>query len=274
MSTNILAVQHLRRMRGGSQSHLLQASDGACYVTKFQNNPQHVRVLANEMFATSLGQWLGLPMPRVEVIDVSEWLIHHTDDLRVQLGGTVIPCSSGRQLASLYASNKKKPTVFDYLPDTELEHVVNLEDFARVLVLDKWTCNSDGRQAIFKPQTMRTQRYTVTFIDQGFCFNAGEWNFPDSPLRGVYARPRVYETVIGWQTFEPALTRAEQMDISDLARFASQIPEEWYEYDADALHRLIEGLYRRRSIIRDLITAFRKSNRNPFPNWAEDQKGD
>jgi hypothetical protein len=42
-------------MRGGSQSRLLQASDDACYVTKFQNNPQHVRVLANEMFATNLG---------------------------------------------------------------------------------------------------------------------------------------------------------------------------------------------------------------------------
>jgi hypothetical protein len=35
MSASILAVQHLRRMRGGSQSHLLRASDGAYYVTKF-----------------------------------------------------------------------------------------------------------------------------------------------------------------------------------------------------------------------------------------------
>src|SRR6266478_4486304 len=103
MSTNILAVEHLRKMRGGSQSHLLQASDGACYVTKFQNNPQHIRVLANEMFATNLGRWLGLPMPRVEVIDVSHWLIQHTDDLRVELGRDAVPCKSGKQLASRYA---------------------------------------------------------------------------------------------------------------------------------------------------------------------------
>jgi hypothetical protein len=39
-------------------------------VTKFQNNPQHIRVLANEMLATNLGLALGLPMPRVEVIEV------------------------------------------------------------------------------------------------------------------------------------------------------------------------------------------------------------
>jgi len=104
MITNILAVQHVRRMRGGSQAHLLRASNGAHYVTKFQNNPQHVRVLANEMLATNLGQWLGLPMPRVEVIDVSNWLIEHTDDLRVEVGRAAIPCSSGKQLASLYAT--------------------------------------------------------------------------------------------------------------------------------------------------------------------------
>jgi hypothetical protein len=46
-------------------------------------------------------------------------------------------------------------------------------------------------------------------------------------MRGVYARPRVYQGVTGWETFEPALTQAEQMDVSDLSRLAAQIPEEW-----------------------------------------------
>jgi hypothetical protein len=53
VTTCISAVEHLRRLRGGAQSHLLQASDGAFYVTKFQNNPQHIRVFANEMLATN-----------------------------------------------------------------------------------------------------------------------------------------------------------------------------------------------------------------------------
>ena len=39
MKTCISAVQHLRSLRSGAQSHLLRASDGYCYVTKFQNNP-------------------------------------------------------------------------------------------------------------------------------------------------------------------------------------------------------------------------------------------
>lgn len=59
MNTCITAVQHLPPLRGGAQAHLLQASDGNCYVTKFQNNPQHIKVLANEMLAGRLG-WLSL----------------------------------------------------------------------------------------------------------------------------------------------------------------------------------------------------------------------
>lgn len=95
MKPCISAVQHLRPLRGGAQSHLLRASDGNCYVTKFQNNPQHVRVLANEMLATRLGLALGLPMPKVEIIDVSAWLIEHTEELRIRLAGHSIPCRSG-----------------------------------------------------------------------------------------------------------------------------------------------------------------------------------
>jgi hypothetical protein len=269
MNTCVSAVQHLRRMRGGSQSHLLRASDGAHYVTKFMNNPQHVKVLANEMLATNLGLRLGLPMPRVEVIDVSGGLIENTDDLRVEFAGASIPCSSGWQFASLYAEDMREASFCDCLPDDELEHVVNIQDFARVLVLDKWTCNSDGRQAIFKRQASRSRTYTAVFIDQGFCFNAGEWNFPDAPLRGAYARQRVYENVTAWESFEPTLTRAEQMDLGELWRYSAQVPEEWYECDVDGMNRLIETLYRRRLRIRDLISEFRKSNRNPFPNWGE-----
>jgi hypothetical protein len=134
MSTRLYAVQHIRKMRGGSQAHLLRASDGAYYVTKFQNNPQHLRVLANEMFATRLAHWLGLPVPRVEVIEISDWLIANSSDLRVEAAGCTSLCSSGPQLASLYPDSEAE--VFDYLPENMLAKVANIGDFARCLVLD------------------------------------------------------------------------------------------------------------------------------------------
>jgi len=91
----LYAVQQIRRLRGGSQSQLLRASDGAYYVTKPQNNPQHVRVLANEMLATRLGQLLGLPVPSVDGIEVSEWLIEHAPELRIELAGSDTPWKAG-----------------------------------------------------------------------------------------------------------------------------------------------------------------------------------
>jgi len=269
VNTRISAIEHLRTLRGGAQSHLLRASDGNCYVTKFQNNPQHIRVLANEMLATRLSLLLGLPMPKVEVIEVSDWLIANTPDLRIQLAGREIPCQSGKQLASLYVGPESSGLTFDYLPRELLQRVRNSADFARVLVLDKWTCNSDGRQAIFCRKTPRSQQYAATFIDQGYCFNAGEWTFPDSPLRGAYANNCVYEGVTGWESFEPALSRAEGMDAQAIRRCAADIPGEWYEGDRVGLERLVETLCHRRPTIRKLIGEFRRSSRNPFPKWRE-----
>ena len=67
----VIAIQQIRRMRGGAQSHLMLASDDHLYVVKFSNNPQHVRVLANELLATRLGAAIGLSVPHSEVIEVT-----------------------------------------------------------------------------------------------------------------------------------------------------------------------------------------------------------
>ena len=89
-------------------------------------------------------------------------------------------------------------------------------------------------------------------IDQGFCFNAGEWNFPDAPLRGLYARHRVYEAVRGIESFEPWLARVETKIDGETARGdrASEIPPEWYDDEADALEKMLEQLLRRRKLVR------------------------
>ena len=52
--------------------------------------------------------------------------------------------------------------------------------------------------------------YRAVMIDQGFCFTAGEWNFPGAPLRGLYARNRVYEGVTGRESFGPWIERLEK----------------------------------------------------------------
>jgi hypothetical protein len=266
-SASLYAVQHVRRMRGGSQAHLLRASDNHYYVTKFQNNPQHIRILFNEYFATKLGIRLGLPMPDVQIIDVSEWLIDNTPELKIDAAGLSVPCAAGLQCGSEYAADPEQSHIFDYLPEAMFKRISNLNAFAQVLVFDKWTGNSDGRQAIFV-KARHARSYQAMFIDQGYSFNAGEWDFSDRDLRGVYAHNSVYETVTGWNSFEPVLSRLEHIEFSELWRFASDIPKQWYENDSEGLSELISTLIKRRTLVRNLINQFRLSSRNPFANWT------
>jgi HipA-like protein len=268
---HIYAVQHVRRMRGGSQAHLLRVSDHHFYICKFQNNPQDIRILVNEYLATRLAALLGLPVPEVAIIDVPEWLIQSSPELKIDLGGGLLrPCASGPQFGSRYVVDPQTKAVFDYLPESMLKRIANIHDFLRVLAFDKWTGNADGRQAVFTKEPNQRD-YKVWFIDQGYCFNAGEWNFPDSPLRGVFARNAVYEHVTSWDAFEPTLSRIEAITEDIISGIASKIPSDWFRHDFNAISRLIITLYQRRLAARDLITAFRNSSRDPFSNWTTDR---
>lgn len=261
------AVQHVRRMRGGAQAHLMRADDGHFYVVKFQNNPQHLRVLANELLATRLAEHVGLPVPVTEIVEVREWLVENTLELRMDLSGLSSRCKPGLQFGARYVCDPAQGQVFDYLPESMLPKVRNLATFAGMLVADKWLGNANGRQAVFWKKTQE-RKYTATFIDQGYCFNAGEWDFPDSALRGVYARNLVYQEVRGWESFEPWLARVETLAPTVIHEIAGGVPPEWTGHDWGQMEKLVETIVERRSKVRELITAFRNSSRQPFPAWG------
>jgi hypothetical protein len=266
-ASKVVAVEHVRRMRGGAQPHLMRCSDDGYYVVKFLDNPQHPRVLANEWVGTRLAAGLGLPVPETAVVEVPEELINHTADLAIDLGRSRKKVRAGLQFGSRYPGDPNEMQVYDFLPDDRLAEVENLSDFVGMLVFDKWTCNTDGRQVVFyRPRGNLC--YRALMIDQGFCFNAGEWDFPDAPLRGLYSRTRVYQEVTGMESFEPWLERLEEGTGEHiLDDIASEIPSEWCEFDTGALCRLVEKLWSRRRRVRDLILSAKNTYRQPFPNW-------
>lgn len=277
------ALFHLRRMRGGAQSHLMYGRDRHYYVVKFVNNPQDVRVLANEMLANLLADFIGLPVPKVELVRVERELVDRTPELCFQTARGDVPCADGLHFGSRLPVDPTREPIYDFVPDQTLERLVNVRDFTGMLMFDQWTCNADARQAVFykggettapidsKPARLDGRndeiRYRALMIDQGFCFNDGEWNFPDSPLRGLYPRLVVYHGVTGWESFEPWLMRLQAMDWNIAVKFAGQIPWKWYAGQDDALDRLMESLEQRRSRMPELLDAVRRSAKSPFPNW-------
>jgi hypothetical protein len=262
---SVVAVEYVRRMRGGSQSHLLRCSDGNLYVVKFRNNPQHTRVLANELFATSLAEFVGLPVAKAMVVEVGARLIRDTPDLDIRFNGCAFPCEAGRQFGSRYAVNPSEGQLFDYFPMNGSRKLRNVGAFLGMLAFDKWTGNTDHRQAIFWRKLVE-RNYTVAFIDQGHCFNVGEWTFPDELLKGLYMDHQVYSRVRGWHSFEPWLSRIENLDESVIRYLAGCIPPEWYGFERDDLTRLLRWLEGRRELVRTLISQLRLHGRL-FPNW-------
>lgn len=267
----LTAVSYLKRMRGGAQAHLLQADDGNAYVVKFPNNPQHVRVLANEMICARLANAIGLPVPIPAFVQVSEKFVTRTPELTIQYAGRTIPCECGWCFGSQHVAAGYDAQVVDVLTEGQLARVRNLEVFLGALVFDKWTCNVDGRQVVYCKRP-RQQNYRTTLVDNGYCFNAGEWRFDDAPIRGTFAWNLPYLCVSGWESFEPWLSAVMNLSSDAIFRCASELPSRWIGCDAtQALDRLMAELIRRRTKIPELIKDFRASSRNPFPNWVVTQ---
>lgn len=77
-----LALEHVRPMRVGAEAQWMRRNDEAYSPVKFQNNPQHLRILASEMPATRL----VLIVPKVEVVQVRPEIFAYTPDLVIQPG--------------------------------------------------------------------------------------------------------------------------------------------------------------------------------------------
>src|SRR5579864_7880656 len=113
----VRSVEFIRRMRGASQPHLLRGQDGEYYIVKFKNNPQHVRVLTNEMLAARLALLIGLPVPKPAIVEVTPELIGSNPQLAMELGARREPCAAGLQFGSSFPGVPGKTLVVDFLPD-------------------------------------------------------------------------------------------------------------------------------------------------------------
>lgn len=273
-------------MRGGANSHLMLAG-GDYYVVKFRNNPQHPRVLVNELICYVLLDYLQLPVPGWEIVEVPGELIEAVPELVMEVGRQQRRCEPGLQFGSRYPVNPLRQAVYDYLPVSLLRAVLNADSFCGMLAFDKWVSNANGRQAVFfrdrarrwlpavgqRPANTSTVSpaslvYVAAMIDHGFAFEAQNWSFSDSPERGLYSRREVYQEVSGFAAFEPWLERIRNCSSDVLDDVYKKVPPEWHGGDWDSLEALLEQLYRRRGRVPELVRDAKKAGRDPFPNWS------
>ena len=269
----LTAVRYVRKMRGGAQAHLLEADDGHWYVVKFVNNPQHRRVLVNEALSAELLNYLKISAPPTALIRVTREYLAANPECCLQLGTRRLEVEPGWQFGSRYPGDPARLAVYDFLPDALLGQVANLSDFRAILVFDKWTGNADGRQCVFYRAMVRSSGggghagFVARMIDHGYAFNGPNWDFPESPLQGLYARKAVYHDVRGLADFQPWLDQVIHFPEEVIDRAWKSIPPEWLEGEEDALVHLLERLWERRKLAPALIEACRQARSNPFPAW-------
>jgi hypothetical protein len=271
-----VAAQRLtRKMRGGAQAHLLEASDGNSYVVKFHNNPQHRRILVNEWIASTFLHYLDIAAPETAMVELTQEFLAATPDVHIQLGRERRPVTPGWHFGSRFPGDPMRTVVYDFLPDTLLEQVENLRDFLGILAFDKWMGNADSRQAIFfrarvhDPLAENPPRlgFVAQMVDNGYVFEGPHWRWGDLPIQGLYFRPLVYRTVRGLAEFEPWLDRIRNFPEEVVDQAVKRIPPAWLEGDEDELERLLERLMKRRERVPDLIEQCRSGRSNPFPIW-------
>ena len=262
-------------MRGGAQAHLLEADDGCWYVVKFRNNPQHPRILVNELISSVLLGYLKIAAPETALIQVTSEFLAANPEIQLKLGTRTLAIEPGWHFGSRYPGDPARLAVYDFLPDALLPQVVNLADFRAILVFDKWVGNADGRQSVFYRAMVRQSDraagakagFVARMIDHGFAFNGPHWEFTDSALQGLYARRLVYETVRSLEDFQPWLEQVVHFPEEVIDQAWKSIPANWIVGEEDALADLLERLFERRARLPELIAASRDARANPFPNW-------
>src|SRR4051812_8200286 len=92
----------IRKMRGGAQGHLIQADDSRFYVVKFQNNPQHRRILVNEWIASHFLEYLQIAVPATAIVACSEEFLAENPEVHIQLGTRRSAVSAGWHFGSQF----------------------------------------------------------------------------------------------------------------------------------------------------------------------------
>ena len=270
----------VRKMRGGAQAHLLEASDGCFYVVKFRNNPQHSRILVNEWVASVFLSYLGLSSPASDLVSVSPEFLREHPEVNLQFGSEVRAVEPGWHFGSRFPGDPRKLAVYDFLPDKLLPSVENIPQFSGVLAFDQWAGNADARQSIFFRARIREWLpafeahpnrlgFVTQMIDNGYVFGGPDWKIHDSPLRGLYHRPSVYGNIRCLDDFEPWLGRLNNFPEEVIDRAIRQIPSAWMEDSEIELEQLLAQLLRRRSRVADLLLTCRRTRPEWFPLWRE-----
>lgn len=225
----ICAVKFVRKMRGGSQSSLVEAEDGNSYIVKFAENPQGSQILLNEALGSELMGHLGFPVPVWRPIKVTSTFINRNPEVWFE---TNTPAHR-RPPAGIHYGSRLVPTdadqsLYEFLPNSWYGRVSNRDNFLGLLLFDLWAKHRDNRQAVFlHREGSRTAQ--AVFIDHGHLFGTVPEGRESGQIRvAMFRDERIYDGLDIRSTLPSWEARIREIDSARLELLGQCIPPEWY----------------------------------------------
>lgn len=273
---DVVAEGFLGRMRGGSGSVLVQASDGYSYVIKSTENQQGSHVPFNEALGSLLASRIGLPVPFWAPVRVPASFIEQ--NWTAWTDGTSVLPQPGLYFGSRYLGSRSTTSVYQVIPPEWIKDISNRLDFVGMLILDLWAENLDRRQALFvRPQG--SEKLHVVFFDEGHFFRGPEGNqAPYAEWACLYYLMDVYAGLVTSKNIEVWVRWVKSLDADIISGMISEIPDGWKagigtEAVVQRLIRNREGLREKVEWANRMLTR-KLSVRQPVKgNYGSDDRG-
>jgi hypothetical protein len=213
----ISATAYLTPLReGGSLPGLMEADDLGTYVVKFTGAGQGPKSLVAEIVVGELGRVLGVPVPRLALIEVDAEIGRREPDEEVQ---QLVTTSAGINLA------------IDFLPGAvgyDRTFAVPREAAERVLWLDGFVANVDRS---VRNTNLLVWHKRLWAIDHGACLRFHHaWGSPEAFANAAY---RFGDHVLDGRG-DPRTVHTELAGLVTpevLEMIMNQVPDEWLEPD-------------------------------------------
>ncbi|MCL5067149.1 MAG: phosphatidylinositol 4-kinase [Thaumarchaeota archaeon] len=228
MPSELTVSIHLKAMNGGgSQSQLIQASNGKKYVIKLIGNPQKTRILANEFVVGRLAQALDVPSPAIDVVNVEQSFVDVINSQRNH------HFQAGPAFASLYIESD---TTKKIIPSNhaDMASTRNVSKWTNAIVLDTLVQNEDLKPEHVLISKNLSNDYSEFFhIDHGHCLGIDRgWSTLQS---NASIRAKLYpELVCGPNPFGDAFQKLEQITPEVVDKILNEAPlSSWQVPDSD-----------------------------------------
>lgn len=215
--------------------------DGEPYIVKFKQNPEGLRVLANEYVCAKLAKKLHLPIPNPALIQVSDEFIKDF--------GTKISDHVGEQITTgIHFGTKKLKKAYPLTNADMIYLARNVHIVPEILLFDHWIHNSDrdrnGGNLLFDAVKME-----LVILDHTHAFDLGPiWTATQLTQRmndryiifdtSGYVYKKLVPHIRGNQPFHSILDKMSRLTRDDLWNIIDSIPDQWEvcEEDKIALH--------------------------------------